>query len=206
MTRRAGIALAALALLAGAGCVLLGRSVLSERTSLARADASLAAPAPTASVARGGGVAGLLLGTGDDRAARAAAADYVQARAETALAPAVRGRAQAASELAPLALDGPAARRSWAATLLAVLELDQSRLDMHGAQGHVKDAIAALGAAVAADPANENAKRDLELLLTLQQQGKGKQKSKNQKQQHAPHSRHGKGRARAASSPPGSGW
>ncbi|HEY6055107.1 MAG TPA: hypothetical protein VIU86_14320, partial [Gaiellaceae bacterium] len=125
---------------------------------------------------------------------------------ETALAPAVRGRAQAASELAPLALDGPAARRSWAATLLAVLELDQSRLDMHGAQGHVKDAIAALGAAVAADPANENAKRDLELLLTLQQQGKGKQKSKNQKQQHAPHSRHGKGRARAASSPPGSGW
>lgn len=205
MSRRAAIALAAAALVVGAGCILLGRATLSERARIARADASLAAPAPAARVARGGGIAGLLLGTGDDRAARAAAADYAQARAEAALAPAVRERAQAESELTALAVDGPAARRSWAATLLAVLELDQSRLDPRAAQRHVKESIAALGAAVAADPANEDAKRDLELLLTLRQQGKSKQKAQKQ-EQHAPPRRHGRGRMHAASAPPGSGW
>lgn len=205
MSRRAGITLAAAALVVGAGCILLGRATLSERAALARADASLAAPAPAAPAARGGGIAGRLLGTGDDRAARAAAADYSRARAEAALAPSVREHAQAESELAPLALDGPAVRRSWAATLLAVLELDQSRLDPRAAQRHMKQSVASLAAAVAADPANEDAKRDLELLLTLRQQGKSTQKAQKQRQ-HAPKRQHGRGRMRAASAPPGSGW
>jgi len=212
VNRRVSVPLAVLAVAAGAALILLGRSVLGERAALERSDAALAAPVPAEPVARSGGVAGAILRTGDDRAARAAAADYQQARAQIALAPAVRGRALAQQELEPLAASGPAARRSWAATLLAVLESEAAQLDRSTAKRHVAAALGALRTAVAADPANEDAKRDLELLLSLQSQGRSQQqgqgKKGTQRQQSKQPGNRGKkaGRAGASASPGGSGW
>lgn len=208
MSRAVRLALGAAAVAAGAGCILLGRAVLGERASVERADAALSAPVASVPVARSGGISGFLLSTGDDRAARAAAADYTQARTQTTLALAVRARALAEDELTPLALSGPPARRSWAQTLLASIELDQSRLDPGNAQKHVRASIAALAAAVAADPGNEDAKRDLELLLTLRNKGKSRgQKEHQQQASHPKGSRgHRHGRMQAVASPAGSGW
>ncbi|HET8607650.1 MAG TPA: hypothetical protein VFL66_11570 [Gaiellaceae bacterium] len=208
MSRAVRLALGAAAVAAGAGCILLGRAVLGEGASVERADAALSAPVASAPVARSGGISGFLLSTGDDRAARAAAADYTQARTQTTLALAVRSRALAEDELAPLALSGPAGRRSWAQTLLASIELDQSRLDPRNAKQHVKASIAALAAAVGADPGNEDAKRDLELLLTLQSKGKSRgQKEHRQQASHPKGSRgHRHGRMQAVATPAGSGW
>lgn len=206
MSKRLALALSLAALALGAACILLGRAVLGERDAVSAANAALAAPLPAGPVPRDGGVAGRLLGTGGDRQRLAAAADYQTARAETALAPAVRERSLAEAELAPLAASGSPERRSWAATLLAVLEFDAAHLDRRGAQRHVQASVAALHDAVAADPANEDAKRDLELLLTLQQQGKGKDKPKQSKQHKPQRHRNAHLKPRADASPPGTGW
>lgn len=204
MKARLTAALAVAALAAGAAAILLGLAVLGERDSLTRAQVSLAVPVPEGSIARSGGVAGSVLGTGGDRTALAASADYQQARAETALAPAVRDRSRAEAELSPLAATGSPAQRSWASTLLGVLEFDAARLDRGAARRHLQASTAALESAVAADPANDDAKRDLELVLTLQQ-GKSKTKHRQHQQSRPPHGRP-RGKPQASAAPVGSGW
>jgi hypothetical protein len=174
---RFSVPLALLALAAGAAAIALGVAVLGERTSLERTDAALAAPVPAAVRVGAGGVGTSLLGTARDRDALAAAVDWVGARTQTVAAQAARSRSRAEAELAPLAAAGPGARRSWASTLIAVLELDQALAGGKAAARHVAAARGALEDAVAADPANEHAKRDLELLLTLQARSPKQQQS-----------------------------
>lgn len=205
MRRGRRIAAAAAALALGVGAILVGRAVLGERTALAHADAQLAAPAPATSVGGGGAVAGGVLDTGAAWSARRAAARFERARTDTALALAVRDHVLAEQELEQLASAGPAARRSWAATLVAVLEADAAKLDRRHAKEHGERTIAALASAVAADPANEDAKRDLELLLTMQQRSRQKHrqegasppKPQRQKAEH---------KATASLAQIGSGW
>jgi hypothetical protein len=176
--KRAVIPLALVALAAGAFCVVAGRSVVQEQAGLDRARAALAEPLPQEAAPAHAGLGSSLLGSRRDRQALAAAADWVGARTQTLAALVEGGRARAESELQPLAAAGPAGRRSWAATLIAVLELDRAQSGGQAAARHVAAARGALEDAVAADPANEQAKRDLELLLTLQSKQKQQQQKK----------------------------
>jgi hypothetical protein len=201
--RSPAIAAAGAAIVAGVACVFAGRAVLQERSALTRADVGLAAPIPSTARVGGNRVAVALLDAGTDRAARAAAAAYARARAAAPIAVSVRNRALAEQALAPLAAAGPASQRSWASTLLGALELDQAQLDPRSAKQHVARSTADLAAAVAVDPTNEDAKRDLELLLTLQQNGKQKKK---QQQGHDKPQQKSKGKKTASLSPAGSGW
>jgi len=195
VTRTWLVAAGALAAVAGgAGCILLGRAVLAEPPRLDAARTALVAPRPLAPAVPAAGIASTLLGSGGDRAALRAATDA--ARAHT-LAAATRAEA----ELAALAAAGPGGRRSWAGTLVGVLEVEQGQLDGSAGRRHLGAAVAAFQAAVAADPSNEDAKRDLELLLTLQQQRK-----RQSQQQQRPSGRRTRVAPQAGRSPPGWGW
>ncbi len=193
MSRPRPLAAALAAVAAGTVCIVLGRAALAEPARLAAARAALVAPNPVAPAVASGGVGSALVGSGDDRAALRAAADLLGART-------IPAATRAEAELATLAASGPGDRRSWAATLAALVELRQAQLGGRTAQRHVANATAALQSAVAADPANENAKRDLELLLTLQQ------RSRKQQSQRQHSSRGHLVRPQAGHQSPGWGW
>jgi hypothetical protein len=193
VTRPRLAAAAVVAALAGAGCILLGRAVLAERSGIAAERAALAAPRPLAPVVPGGGIASTLIGDGGERAALRAANDALRAHT---LAAATRAEA----ELASLAAAGSGDRRAWAGTLAGVLEVEQAQLGGAAAQQQLGAALAAFQAAVAADPTNEDAKRNLELLLTLEQQ------RKKRPQQQQPSGRRAKAAPQAGRSSPGWGW
>jgi hypothetical protein len=197
VSRRAGICLAALAL--GGACIWLGLATLHERDAVARSAVALAAPVTPASLPAGPRLLQGPLGTADERQANAAALAYASAGAQTSPAAATRAAADAESQLLPLTSDGPAVRRAWAATLLGVLEYARASLDRPNARRHVEQSLEALRAAAVADPANEDAKADLELLLSRRQQ------QKQQKQKQGAHKKP-QPKPAATSSGAGSGW
>lgn len=200
-------ALALLVLAAGVALILLGVAVGRRGDGLARTRAALAAPLPAPALAPAGGIPAALLGSGGDERSLRAAAGYVRAR-NAPPSSARTARLEAESLLAPLAAGGPDDRRSWASTLLAVLELGAAQTGGPSARGHVAAATGELEAAVAADPTNEDAKRDLELLLTLHPPGS--HSSSSQQNRHRQPSRNRRAPARgpkhAGLSAAGTGW
>ena len=191
-TRRLAVAAVA-ALAAGAACIVLGSAVLAEPGRLASARTALAAPRPVPADPGEGGFVSGILGTGGDRSALAAASSALRAQSLAAVVGAEK-------QLAQLASSGPGDRRSWAASFVAELELEQAQLGGQGAKQHAQAAVAALQAAVAADPANEDAKRNLELLLSQQDKhgSRSSQQSRRSSRQRA--------KARAGYTAPGWGW
>jgi hypothetical protein len=172
--------------------------VLRERDAIARDHAALAAPRPWLARLGGNPVGALLVGDGGERAALRAAADRLAIRS--------RGAAgHAEGELASLAAAGPAQRRSWAATLVATLELGLAQGGGRESVRHVAAARGALEEAVAEDPANEAAKRDLELLLALQQQA-GRRRQRHQQKQSGKPAATPPAQPRAGVAAAGSGW
>jgi hypothetical protein len=151
---------------------LLSADVRGWRTSLAQGDAVYAATPGRATWTPStqlGGLAGSLLGVGDDVAARRGLQQYeLSASAPHRLDTAVD--VQALRSQAETALSGPAsssngARASQARTLLGILAFAD-----YSAGGGVSQTSAAAGDfadAVRADPSNDQAKFDLELLLRL---------------------------------------
>jgi hypothetical protein len=198
MTGRRLALLAAAAVGAGAACILLGLAVLRERDAIARDHAALAAPRPSLARLGGNPVGALLVGDGGERAALRAAADRLAIRSRSAAS-------HAEGELASLAAAGPAQRRSWAATLVATLELGLAQGGGQGSARHVAAARGALEEAVAEDPANEAAKRDLELLLALQQQA-GRRRQRHQQKQSGKPAATPPAQPRAGVAAAGSGW
>ncbi|HET7567384.1 MAG TPA: hypothetical protein VFJ91_05290 [Gaiellaceae bacterium] len=201
-------ALTLLVVAAGVALILVGVAVGRRGDALDRSRAALAEPLPEPTVAPAGGIPTALLGSGGDERSLRAAAAYVHARSVPA-ATASAARLAAERLLAPLAAGGPAARRSWASTLLGVLELDAAQASGAAARGHVAAAAGELAAAVAADPANEDAKRDLELLLTLRPPGSRDSSSQNRARRHQPSRNRrspAKGPKHAGLSAAGSGW
>jgi hypothetical protein len=114
-------------------------------------------------------VAQALLGVGDDERVRAALQQYVNAsklhlRLDNATE-VESARAVAQDSLAGVARSHDARRASQADTLLGVLAYDAAAAG--GSQSQVDAALADFGDAVRADPSNEEAAFDLELLLRM---------------------------------------
>jgi hypothetical protein len=170
VTKRIALALVLSAL--GIGCVLLASDVRSWPAALASSDATYAAVPSAASwtpATRFGGLAADLLAVGDDVAARRALQRYVGAvhlglRLDNALA-VQSARAAAQDALLRVAAAGPGVRAGQALTALGILTFGATAT---GAQQDQVDAAAAsFAAAIRADPSNNAAKFDLELLLRL---------------------------------------
>jgi hypothetical protein len=137
-------------------------------------------------------IASGLLGTGDDLAFRHSL--RLAAGPAQSIADLLRSRSRAAAILARLADHG----NSRAANLLGLIELDNAELDRQGARGYRAAARAAFAQAVRIDPANEDAKYNLELLLSLERR-QGKQRAGKSQHQRAHHSQ-------AGNRPPGAGY
>jgi uncharacterized membrane protein YgcG len=164
---------AALAVLLAAGAVvavLLAGDVRSWRDALAAGDAAYVATPSRASWVphtRVGGAAEGLVGTGDDVRLRRALQFFVDAsklhlRLDNAVeVESAHARAQDALEGVARGRDGQ--RASQALTLLGILAYRAAAAG--GARSEVDAAISDFTDAVRADPNNENAAYDLELLL-----------------------------------------
>jgi tetratricopeptide (TPR) repeat protein len=166
------VALASVLVVLAVIVALAAGDVRGWRSALAAGDAAYVATPARASWtphARLGGVAEGLLGVHDDVQLRKALQLYVDAaklhlRLDNALdVESARARAQDALEQVSRATD--AQRRSQALTLLGILAFRASAAG--GAQSQVDAAISDFTDAVRADPANEQAAFDLELLLRL---------------------------------------
>jgi hypothetical protein len=166
--RRVAVAVVLTAL--GLACAVLAADVRAWQASLRDGDAIYAASPAQASwtpPTRLGGLSAGLLGVSDDVAARRALQRYAAAanlglRLDNALA--VQNiRAQAQDALTRVAADGNGARAGQALTLLGVLTFGGTAT---GAQQDQVDAAASdFADAIRADPSNNAAKFDLELLL-----------------------------------------
>lgn len=170
MTRR--LLLASLLLALAVAAVLLAADVRSWRTALMQGD-TVAAVSPSHATwtpdTRLGGLARNVLGTGDDVAFRRALQLYAAA-ATTHLRLDNATQVQTARAAAQDALTRAAAGSdprpaSEARTLLGVLAFRSSAAG--GRQDQVDGAIAAFTDAIKADPHNDDAKFDLELMLRL---------------------------------------
>ena len=163
---------AAVLLTLAVGALLLAADVRSSRTALAQGDTIATVSTSRATWTpdrRLGGLAATLLGTGDDIAFRRALQLYAAA-ATTHLrldnATQVQtARAAAQDALARVAAASDPRRASEARTLLGVLAFRSSAAG--GAQDQFDGAIAAFTDAIKADPGNDDAKFDLELMLRL---------------------------------------
>jgi hypothetical protein len=163
----------ALAVVLAVACVfaaLLAADVHGWRSALTRGDVLYAATPSRATWqadTRAGGVAQSLLGIGDDLRLRRALQLYVnQAKLQLRLDNAVDvegARAHAQDALEPLARDRKTS--SQALTLLGVLAFKATASG--GSQSQVDTALADFADAVRADPSNEDAAFDLELVLRL---------------------------------------
>ena len=164
----AAAALAALAVVA----ILLAADVRSWEAALSGGDV-VYAEAPTRATwspdTNLGGIAGRLLGTADDVAARRALRVYRNAAATHARldnATAVQtARARAQDALLQAAAGGDPERAAQARVLLGILTFGSSASG--GEEDQVEGAMADFTDAIRADAANEDAKFDLELLLRL---------------------------------------
>jgi hypothetical protein len=162
------LALAALAVLA----VLAAADVRSARSALAGGDAVYAASPSRATWtadAHLGGLADAMLGTRDDIQLRKALQQYVDAsnlhlRLDNAVS-VESARAAAQDALEQVSREGDPGRASQALTLLGILAWEASAAG--GAQSQADAAISDFSDAVRADPTNEQAAYDLELLLRL---------------------------------------
>lgn len=166
------VSLAAVLVALAVVAALLAGDVRASRSSLAAGDAAYAVTPSRASWtadARLGGVSEALLGIRDDVQLRDALQLYIDAsklhlRLDNALiVEGVRARAQDALEQVSHARDSR--RVSQVLTLLGILAYRASASG--GAQSQVDAAISDFTDAVRADPANEQAAYDLELLLRL---------------------------------------
>lgn len=166
------VALAAVLVVLAVLAALAAGDARGWGSALAAGDAAYVATPARASWtphARLGGVAEELLGVHDDVQLREALQLYVDAsklhlRLDNALdVESARARAQDALEQVSRATD--AERRSQALTLLGILAFRASAAG--GAQSQIDAAISDFTDAVRADPANEEAAFDLELLLRL---------------------------------------
>lgn len=169
MTPRLASALLAL-LVAAVGLAFLSLSVFRVERDLGREDARLLAGDAERPAGRGVGsrIAETLLGVGDDRSLREALR-LVEASRTPGIP--VRGvlerHGDAVVRLDALARSGgDPARRSHAASLVALLALEDAELDPDNGGRFLELALDALRLAVLADPENEDAKHDLELVLT----------------------------------------
>jgi hypothetical protein len=165
-------ALAALLAAAAVLAALLASDVRASRSAIARGDALYAAAPSRAdwrADTRVGGVAEYLLGSGDDVRFRRALQEYVNAsklrlRLDNAVdVESARGGAQDALE--PFARSHDRRRAARAMTLLGILAFRASASG--AAQSQIDAALADFTDAVRADPSNEAAAYDLELLLRL---------------------------------------
>jgi len=170
MTRRllGAVGLIALAVLA----FLLAADVRSWRTAIATGDTVYAGSTKTADWtphATVGDVAGSLLGTDDDLTIRRALQLYsIAAATHLRLDNATRvqtARAAAQDALTAAAATTGAKRSSQARTLLGILTFGSSAAG--GEQDQIDSAVADFSDAIRADPQNDDAKFDLELLLRL---------------------------------------
>jgi hypothetical protein len=166
------VALAAVLAVLAVLAALAAGDVRSWRSALAGGDAAYAATPARASWTahtRLDGVAEGLLGVQDDIAFRKALQLYVNAaklhlRLDNAVdVESARARAQDALE--QIARGGDPRRRSQALTLLGILAFRASAAG--GTQSQVDAAISDFTDATRADPANEQAAFDLELMLRL---------------------------------------
>jgi hypothetical protein len=162
------IVLAALAVLAA----LLAADVRAWRLALDRADAVYAVSPGRAAWTPSthlGGLAGSLLGVGDDVALRQGLALYPQVVGQQELLSNALGvealRAQAERALAEPAASSNARLASQARTLLGILAFGAAA--QGGGVSQTDAAISDFTDAVTADPSNTAAKYDLELLLRL---------------------------------------
>jgi hypothetical protein len=115
-----------------------------------------------------------LLGTGDDIRLRRAIKAFQLARLQTTFYiqdPALQAaKAKATLALVGVQREGPSNRdRSLAANLLGVLAFQEARLDASNAPSAIRRAALAFRRAILWDPANEDAKSNLELVLRVAQ-------------------------------------
>ena len=166
------LALAALLVAAAVLVALLAADVRAWPATLRSGDAVYAATPGRATwtpSTRLGGLAGTLLGTGNDVADRRALQLYtvtmgLHQRLDNAL-DVQTARAQALDALAAAARDPDPYRASQARTLLGILTFGAS--DTGGSASQVDAAVSDFTDAIRADPENDFAKFDLELLLRL---------------------------------------
>ena len=152
---------------------LLAHDIRAVHTSLLRGDTTYAATPSRATWHASttlGNAAERLLGVPDDLALRRALQRYTNAaklrlRLDNAVDVETPARAGAQDALEPLARSGDRSRSSQALTLLGILAFRASASG--STQSQVDAAIADFTDAVRADPQNEDAAYDLELLLRL---------------------------------------
>lgn len=169
MRRRVALGLLVVVLLAGAALLAALARGAFEAAADARADVAQAAgPEPRPGLAQR--VAESLAGVGDERRTRDALA-LVRAAAAPGLDPAdvleLHGRAIAL--LTPIAQAAEGERRSRVSNVIGLLYLTDSSLDEAAGTRAVQQAGEAFQDAVRSDPANADAKFNLELVFGVQQ-------------------------------------
>lgn len=168
MSRRVAAGVLAIAL--GVACAMLAADARTWSSALARGDAQYASSASQVSWkpdTRVGGIAGRLLGVHDDLDARRAleryrAVAHLRLRLDNALS-VQTARAGAQDALTQAAAESGGTRAGQALTLLGVLSFGGSATGAQ--QDQVDAAMSDFLDAIRANPANDNAKFDLELLI-----------------------------------------
>ncbi len=196
--RFAAAALAAL--VAAAGLAVLARSAFAVERELRAEDARLLAGEPGRPRGLASRLAETMLGVGDDRSLREALRLVASSRTPgTPVAGVLERHGEAFVRLDALARSGgDPVRRAHAANLAGLLALEDAALD-RGSRGRFLElGLDAFRLAVLTDPANEDAKYNLELVLALLT-GPGRTADTGEEQP-APQG------SSASSSPPGSGY
>jgi hypothetical protein len=158
------------AIVAAAGLALIARAAFAVERDIAATDARLELPLsrhpddPSHGLAYR--AAETLLGTGADRSFRDAVALFRRSEAP-GLRPEQRLRLRALAERRLRSQHAQAPARSRAENLLGVLEFEDARSDPTGAGEDIQESIDAFAQAARTDPANDDAKYNLELLYTL---------------------------------------
>ncbi|HEY1367020.1 MAG TPA: hypothetical protein VGF23_07905 [Gaiellaceae bacterium] len=164
------IALALVAVVGAAGLALIARAAFAVERDFAATDARLELPVSRQPDGQTHGLAyratETLLGTGADRSFRDAVALFRKSEAP-GLRPEQRLRLRALAERSLRSQHARAPARSRAENLLGVLEFEDARSDPTGAGEDIQASIDAFAQAARTDPANDDAKFNLELLYTL---------------------------------------
>jgi hypothetical protein len=191
-TTRVALALAAVA--GTAVLALIAHAAFAVERDFAATDARLELPLTKDTQRQSHGLAfraaETLLGTGADRSFRNAVALFRKSESRTLL-PQQQIRARALAERQLRSQHAGPTARSRAENLLGVLEFEDARSDPTGAGEDIQASMDAFAQAARTDPANDDAKFNLELLLTL---------SSNRK---VPQPRPNSGRSHGAGSSPG---
>jgi hypothetical protein len=169
------IAAAALVLVVGLGFALLATDVVLLHRGLGSGDTRFASGSLAGNLWKPRqlvplGAAQRLLGTEDDLAYRQAVRAFVlgRPRDEPFQSPDLLGQRGHAQDLLQAIVDGDGnvQRRSDAANLIGVLGFANAAIDPEQAYGYLSEAIGRFRQAVSLDPANDDAKYNLELALT----------------------------------------